>query len=208
MIRVLALALAPPPGERHSSAQQALSTLAAERWSPAAAQVQFLILARRWWHAADEAERAAQGFDAAVLFAGEPAGREAEVAASALNEADPALRDADGVCWPGFELAPRAALTEAASLPVHPLARALDLAGLPARVDVHGRADVANRIFHALLSRGASPRVALIRLPRSAESARAEGGRAELNRMQLLEGVKAALAFAAAAAEACRADAA
>jgi len=209
MVNVLGVAFTPPSGESGGAAHQALEMLKREHWrAPGAAQLTLEIMPMQWWGAAEAV--LAQPADAIVLIADAP-GLATIAPRYARNEADPAARDVAGLSWPGVEIAPRGPAAHAATLPASRLAAALTLAGLPAHDAAFGPADAVNHCFYRLLARRGGPLVGLVRLAASLESARSEGagkdpgehsGGARANRVQILEGVRAALAFAAACGEA------
>jgi len=196
VIRILALGFGPEPGQRSASAQGALTVLAAEGWAPQGAHVDVAVVPRRWW---PDEPVATQAHDCVVLFS--ECGRDdnALVARFARNVADPRIVDAAGYCWAGPKIVPRGEEEYASGLEPYALARALELAGLPAQATSDCDAGIANKTFYML--RAARLRCALIRLPVTLESARAQGRRALINRCELLQGVQAAITFAVAAAE-------
>jgi pyrrolidone-carboxylate peptidase len=209
MVKIVGVAFAfsPSDGRRACSGRQAFTALKLDGYAPAGADLSLLVVRELWWEAADLIEGAAEGADAVVLFAPGLRTDGADVARYARNEADASLRDASRMRWPGSELIPGGPAVLASSLSAAGLARAMELSGLPASDAALVDADVANRCFHAVLARTRAL-AGLVRLPRSLESARAQGERGAVNRMQILSGVRAALAFSAAAVEARRADAA
>jgi pyrrolidone-carboxylate peptidase len=197
MVNVIGAALGQPGG----AALEALDALRRERWRPDGADLALLAVAPRWSGAAEEIAAAVAGADA-VLLLGEGAADAASAPRYAANLADPAARDLAGLAWPGAEIAPRAAASMAVTLGAARLARAVALAGLPCSDIAHGSGDVANLCLFRLLMRRAAPRIGLILMPPTIESARRLGTIGRVNRMQNLNGLKAAFAFAAAAAEA------
>ena len=204
MINVLGVAFERRPGERSSSAHQAFALLECEGWRPEEALLTTLVVPCQWWGAADAILEAAANADAVILFGARKARRRALVAQFARNEAK-AAADALGDRWPGPRIAPGSAPLRAGSLCPFRLARAMGLAGLPAKPTVACDAYVYNHCFYRLLGDPNAPPSALVRLPLSVESARDEAIAGHVNRMQIVAGVAAALCFAAAAAEARKA---
>ncbi len=198
MIRVLALGFGPDTARQASSAVAALRLLAADRWSPPEAILDIGLRERRWWPLTPVTPSPTM-HDAVLLFSECPRDDRALVARFARNAADPSILDAAGYRWAGPAIAPGRAEDFAATFSPFALARAMELAGLPAVATADCDAGVMNKTFYDLL--GAGRACALVQLPTSVESARAEGRSAFFNRAEILCGVQAAIGFAAAAAQ-------
>jgi pyrrolidone-carboxylate peptidase len=176
-----------------------------EGWEPDAARLRLLVVPCRWWGASELIADASAGVDAIVLFGARKARRRALVARFACNQAKANAADGAGYCWPGSALSPGAADTLHPPFCAHRLARAMEVAGLPAKPAPGCDRYVYNHCYYRLLSESDTAPAMLVRLPVSIESARHDGGDAgHVNRMQIVAGVAAALSFAAAAAEAAR----
>lgn len=204
MVNVVGVAFAQRPGVRSSPAHQAFALLESEGWQPDNASLRLVVAPCRWWGAAELVAEEAQGADAIVLFGARKAKRSALVAQFARNEAKPRARDEAGFQWPGAEIAPGAPPVLHATLSPFRMARAMELAGLPAKAAITSDAYVYNHCFFRLLAARGAPPTALVRLPISLESARRDGAVGYVNRMQIIAGVAAALTVAAADAEARR----
>lgn len=202
MVNVLGVAFERRPGAGSSPAHQAFALLEAEGWQPEQANLRLIVAPCRWWGVAEMVADEAAGADAIVLFAGRKAKRRALVARYARNEAKAHAVDSAGLRWPGAELAPTAAAALGVTLCPFRMARAMELAGLPAKVTAGSDRYVYNHSLFRLLARPTAPPTALVRLPVSLESARQDGQRGHVNRMQIVAGVAAALSMAAAAVEA------
>jgi hypothetical protein len=197
MIRILAIGFGPEPGQRMASAQGALTLLAAEGWSPPGAALDVRVVARRWWPV-DPVVPGRSACDAVLLFS--ESGREdiALVAQFARNAADPYLDDAAGYRWAGGAIAPGGRETYASTLRPQALARAIELSGIPTQATAQCDRGIANKTFFDLLASNCA--AALVRLPISVETARADGRRAQFNRAEIVRSVQAAIGFAAASA--------
>ncbi len=198
MVNVLGVAFERRNGEVGSSAHQAFALLDSEQWQPMAGTFRMLVAPCRWWGAAEFVLEHAADTDAIVLFGARQGRRTATVARFARNLANRKIDNA-GYKWPGAVLAPGQPSALPATLSSERLARAMELAGLPART-AHGDRYVYNHCFYRLLSTEAPP-TALVRLPMSLETGRCVGERGFVNRMQIVAGVAAAISFAAAAGE-------
>jgi pyrrolidone-carboxylate peptidase len=205
MIRVLTVAFAPAPGRRASVAQQALAVLKVEAWAPRGTAVQFMTAPCAWWGAADAIFEAAQSADAVVLLGATDAAT-AQTPRYARNEADPSRADALGLRWPGGVLAPGAPLVMRTTLPALGLAQALTFAGLPTEAPPEACRFTPNRCLFDLTLRAPEKPSGLILLPMTLEAGRQEGLAGRTTRLDVLAGVRAALTFAAAAAEVAHAS--
>lgn len=204
MIRVLAVGFAPEPGRTASAAQQALAVLRVEGWAPSGSVLRTLTAPCAWWGAADAISEAAGTADVVVLFAAAP-GHAVIVQKYARNEADPDRADALGLRWPGAVLAPGSPHVLPASLRADALAAAIRFSGLDATAAAEGCRYVANRTFYELRAQIPTKKIGLVLLPLSLEAGRREGRTGGPTRLDILDGVRAALSFAAAAAEIGRA---
>jgi pyrrolidone-carboxylate peptidase len=197
MIRVAVVGFGPEPGWRASSALQALETLRADGWRPRDADIVYGAAPCRWWGPSDIARKRADGAQAILLF-GASGADVAVIARFGRNEADPELEDCGGYRWPGDRLTPHGPSALPAGMPAEALARALELAGLAVSSAAVSDQYVYNRCYYELLRACRTP-AGMILLPRSVEGAR--GLSARFNRLEILQGVKAAIAFAASYAE-------
>lgn len=204
MIRVLAVGFAPEPGRAASAAQQALAVLRVEGWTPPGAALRMLTAPCAWWGATDAIAEASGAADVVMMFAATP-GHAALVQKYARNEADPDRADALGLRWPGAVLAPGSPHVLPASLRADALAAAIRFSGLDAKAAADGCRYVANRAFYELRAQAPAKPIGLVLLPLSLEAARREGVSGGPTRLDILGGVRAALSFAAAAAELGRA---
>lgn len=183
------------------TASEIAATLAAERWSPAGAELAMVQLPSRWWEGPASAQRVLEGLepDSALFVATDPDGAELVVATGARNAANGEL-DAAGHMWPGRRLAPGGPKTRRCTGPSATLLQAIRAVGAPVREGGTPGAGVANRCLYAALARIDAPPLAFLSAPVTLETARAlqRPTPSKVNRATAVAAVKAALVALAA----------
>jgi pyrrolidone-carboxylate peptidase len=201
MPRLLATAFSAANGSTPSSALDALATLQAEGWQPPAGTVHFGV-ARPIWHGAlTPAQDSAGPIDQVLLLATAMQAAALAAVATAINAADRGLADAVGQRWAGSQIAPGGRGRLATTLPAKGLAQAITSAsGAAAHVAEDAGTGTVNRALYGLLAQRQALAVGLVLVPLPVETARVWGRPAltSLNRADVLEAVRAALAHAAA----------
>lgn len=208
MPRLLATAFSAATGGIPSSALDALATLQAEGWQPPTGAVQYGV-ARPIWHGAlTPALSSAGPIDQVLLLATAVQAAALAAVALAINAADRGLEDAVGQRWAGAQIAPGGRARLATTLSAKGLAQAITGAsGAAAHVAEDAGTGTVNRALYGLLAQRQALAVGLVLVPLPVETARVWGRPAltSLNRADVLEAVRAAVTYAAAA---CVTDAA
>lgn len=190
MTTVLLVGFAALGRRRASGAAGAVAALHASAWGLPFGRLQLAVAPNAWWRGADIVRAAAVGADVVLLAADSRKAKTLAIATAAHNRADPAREDADGYRWAGAQLAPGGPAELAGGLSPKGLAKALAGAGYPASLEPAPDAFVANRCLYDL-ARAGGPPAALLFAP----------GPDCLAPDDLVSALKAALVFAAAAAE-------